>query len=628
MTFLSTWAFGFLGLIPVIVLLYLLKLKRKPVQVSTLLFWEKVLQENRQRALFQRLRQFLSLLFHLLIFLLILLALARPEWSRFVRTGASTVVILDTRARMQSVLDGGGTRFDTAKDHARGYVRHAGAGNQMALLASGATTRVVVPFTADEGALRLGIDSLEAEDATGSLDSATALAKRLLESRTGERRIIAVTGDPEFLAPDDSIEVVRIPPSPGDNVAITRFATRPLPASPETSQVMLELRNYGAKPATGNVEISFDGRLLDIKPYNLEPGGRWFEVFPTASVDLPTSRGWLTARLDSQDALAVDNVAFAVLPPRSPARVLLVSEGAWFIERMLQANDRVDFEILTPGAFNLKVADSFDAVILDRTIPADYDLGSTPGNFLFIRNTPFNVPDAEPLQAPLVSEREPANPILRLADLRNVSFLRAAKLDVPEDTKTAGWRFEVPLRAFGGPLIVSGARVREGREQRLVAFAFDVSESDLPLRIAFPLLMANTLEWLSRHEVEIPLGVRAGSAISLNPGEKVLKTPEREFSYELPDAAPDTFATETFAPSRNGFYLLRGDSGDRWIAVNTFSEDESNLHTPEMESVRQTAARLPVAGIATAWPLWIYLALAALLLFTVEWWLFHWRRTE
>ena len=66
---------------PVIVLLYLLKLKRRPVPVSTLMFWQRVLQESRRRAFFQRLRQLFSLLLHLLIFALILGALA-PAHAR------------------------------------------------------------------------------------------------------------------------------------------------------------------------------------------------------------------------------------------------------------------------------------------------------------------------------------------------------------------------------------------------------------------------------------------------------------------------------------------------------------------------------------------------------------------
>src|SRR5258708_10459363 len=102
MTFLNAWAAGFAALAPVIVLLYLLKLKRRPLPVSTLIFWQRVLEESRRRALFQKLRHLLSLLLHLLIFALILAALARPVFDRAVREGSSTVLIVDTLARMQA----------------------------------------------------------------------------------------------------------------------------------------------------------------------------------------------------------------------------------------------------------------------------------------------------------------------------------------------------------------------------------------------------------------------------------------------------------------------------------------------------------------------------------------------
>src|SRR5687768_4687139 len=125
MTFLNAWALGFAAVAPLIVLLYLLKLRRRPVTVSTLMFWQRVLQESRRRALFQRLRQLLSLLLHLLIFALILGALARPVLDRFVREGSSTVLILDTRARMQALEPDGVSRFEKARTLATSYLRQA-----------------------------------------------------------------------------------------------------------------------------------------------------------------------------------------------------------------------------------------------------------------------------------------------------------------------------------------------------------------------------------------------------------------------------------------------------------------------------------------------------------------------
>src|SRR5258708_6182849 len=138
MTFLNAWAAGFAALAPVIVLLYLLKLKRRPLPVSTLIFWQRILQESRRRALFQKLRHFLSLLLHLLIFALILGALLRPVLDRSVREGGSTVLIVDTRARMQAVEDDGSARFARAKALVAGLIRQASGERQVALISANA----------------------------------------------------------------------------------------------------------------------------------------------------------------------------------------------------------------------------------------------------------------------------------------------------------------------------------------------------------------------------------------------------------------------------------------------------------------------------------------------------------
>jgi hypothetical protein len=626
MTFLSTWAFSFLGLIPVIVLLYLLKLKRRPVKVSTLLFWQKALQQNRRRALFQRLRQFLSLLLHLLIFLLILLALAQPEWNRLVQSGASVVLLVDTRARMQALGPDGAPRFEDAKELLRQYVRHANADHRMALLVGGSETRVVVPFTSDDRALRKGVDSLETSDAGGDFNSALALAQQIASAGGGVHRIIAVTGDWNVEAPGENVEFVRLP-SAGGNVAITRFATRPLPASPETSQVLLELRNFGDATASGNVEFSFDDRLIDVKPFELKPGETKFEVFPSAPSNLPTSRGWLTARLDIEDAMAIDNVAYATLPPNRPLRVLLVSEGNWFIEKMLAANSLIEFEILEPDSFQLQMAATFDAVILDRLMPEGYDLATGPGNLLFLARTPFDVPGSALLSAPPVTESDDSSALMRMIDLRNVAFLRSTRLKLPDPQY--GWEFSEPLMAFADPLIVTGNREIKGAVQRIAAFAFDVTQSDLPLRVGFPLLMANTLQWLGGRISEAPQSLRAGQTITLDPGESIWTVPQHDFTYDLPEPNREEIATGTFTPTRNGFYLVKSAGHmDRWMAVNTFRNEESNL--PVARKMKGTPrAGFPILKASvSAWPLWFYAAISALLLFTLEWWLFHRRRTE
>jgi len=68
----------FLAAIPVIIILYLLKLRRTEVVISSTLLWLRSLQDLTANAPFQRLRKNLLLLLQILIALALGLALARP----------------------------------------------------------------------------------------------------------------------------------------------------------------------------------------------------------------------------------------------------------------------------------------------------------------------------------------------------------------------------------------------------------------------------------------------------------------------------------------------------------------------------------------------------------------------
>jgi hypothetical protein len=620
MTFLAPWATWFLAGVPIIVLLYLLKLKRRPLTVSTLLFWERVMQENRQRALFQKLRHLLSLLLHLLIFLLIVAALAKPAIDRLVRDGASVVLVIDTRARMQAIEEGGETRLAKALKEARQFVREAGPGRQMSILAAGATPHVIVPFSGDERVLLDGLASLTATDSTGDFDTALALADSLLASRKGDTRIVALTDtNAEFKIQNSKFKITSIPCGTSrDNLAITRFATRPLLNSPQTSEVLLAIKNFGRAAVRGNVEISFDGRLLDVKPFTLDPGKERIDVFPSIPRTTRSARGWLTAKLDVADALPLDNVAYAVLPTPQPRRVLLVSKGNWFLEKLLAADQQVKFELIAPDAWQPDLATKFDAVILDNFVPTGLDLATVAGNFLFLKQSPFTMPDA-PIEQPLVSDTDALHPTMRLVSLQNVTIVRAAATKLPEAAD--GWTWQAPLRSFDHPLLIAGER----REQRVAALAFDVADSDLPLRVAFPLLMANTVHWLAGEAAESVASVAAGETVPLPAGASLSAEPLTD-----PNAKADAvkFATGFFQPLRNGFYLHKEPAGASWLAVNTFSAAESDLRGEAAPATPPTSLPTLTLAAFAGWPLWQYLALAALLLFTLEWWLFHRRRTE
>ena len=665
MTLLHPAALAFLALVPLIVVLYLLKLRRQPARVSTLMFWQRVAADNRRRALFQRLRQLLSLLLHLLIFGLLLLALARPELRAFrgAEAGLSTVVVLDARARMQARTGrngGGETRFDQARRIAEGFLRRASPRQPVALLVAETSPRVLVGLTGEERPLLDGLDGVRPTDAGGRIEDAVDLARGLLASRAGGRRVVVVTDRvPANAAGSPEVETRLVPAAgagPRENVGLTRLTARALPNSPETDEVLVEVANFGARRQAGSVELSFEGRLFDVKPFDLAPGERRVDVYPAlaARTGIANPRGWLTAHLalapDAADAYAPDDDAYAVIPPPRPARVLLVTNGNWFLENLLKADDRVRFELLAPDGFQPAQAAGFDAVILDGFLPAGIDPGHDParlppGNFLFIGRLPFG-PGTEPgkrpaaLEHPIITDVDASSPLLRLVDLRDATILRAEDWTLPEPAADAGgdpWRFAAPVRSFEHPLVLTGER----RGQRLAALAFGVADSDLPLRVAFPLFMQNTLQWLTGRDgaPEADATVRAGETITLARGDTLWTRLQRAYAPingPIP-AAERLDGPAVFQPVRAGFYLVRGaDGADRWLAVDTLDAAQSALNGPAAPAGDAAPADRPaLAGAlggwwesARVWPPWVYLAGMAFVLCTLEWWGFHRRRTE
>src|SRR6185369_16026776 len=68
------------------------------------------------------------------------------------------------------------------------------------------------------------------------------------------------------------------------------------------------------------------------------------------------------------------------------------------------------------------------------------------------------------------------------------------------------------VSAGNDPVIWAG----DDGHRRVVLIGFDLSQSDLPLKVEFPILLANSLSWLAeRDATSTESAVRAGEAITI-----------------------------------------------------------------------------------------------------------------
>jgi len=173
MSFLTPLALiGGLLAIPIL-LLYMLRLRRREIPVSSTYLWQQLLLDREANTPWQRLRRNLLLLLQLLILALLVLALARPYIVVPAVSAGQTALLLDASASMNATDSPEGTRFEAARRQALEMVETMSAGDRMTVIRVAAVPEVLVPYTNDRTLLRDAINS--AQPSLASADWAAAL---------------------------------------------------------------------------------------------------------------------------------------------------------------------------------------------------------------------------------------------------------------------------------------------------------------------------------------------------------------------------------------------------------------------------------------------------------------------
>ena len=234
-----------------VVVLYILKLRRRPVPVPFSPLWARILRDKEATSLFSRLKRLLSLLLQLAILALLVISLGDPRSAVEVVKGRNLVVLVDTSASMKAA-DGGpgkGTpRIDQAKEAIRKVVRGLGASDRMLLASMDASVTPLSPMTGDAARLETALDDLRASDCRADFPRGLRYALDTLRG-THEPEIVVVSdgvlGEArDGLGPvklgDTKLSFLQVG-SGKRNVGITQFSVRRYPLDKARYEVMIEV---------------------------------------------------------------------------------------------------------------------------------------------------------------------------------------------------------------------------------------------------------------------------------------------------------------------------------------------------------------------------------------------------
>jgi hypothetical protein len=671
--------------------LYLLKTERRRLVVPYVRLWMRVLGERRTEALWRRLKRWVSLLVQLVILGLLIAALGEPEPARNAE-GRTIAFVIDASASMQATdVPPLGSRLDRARQAARELAAGLGPADRATVIRLDGQPLALGGLTGDERDLGQRIDGIAATDGPADLEGALRLAADVL--RGHPHPVVVLIGDGAW--PRDVLDRVRLNPSApppagatvtaaaaprldaidlagidlrylpvgtsGDNLGIIGFSVRRYRQNRASFEVLVEVQSFAAEPARTRLEILQDGEVIDVEPLELKGGERVQRVLPDlAGITTGASAGTrLEARLSPvvtaqgpsgasdasapgrRDFLPLDDRAYAVLAPRTQERVLLVSSGNLFLEAALLLNENAAIDKVAPTAYVPEQAARYDVVIFDGVTPPEPP--ATAALYLDPQGpaSPFRIVRDEP--AVLVTEVAERHPVMRWVTLRDLNVKRSSVFALaPGDVALVS-----SLRA---PILV--ARERGAGRPRQLALGFDVRHSDLPLRVAFPVLLVNALDWLGEASVgeeESPL--RSGRVWRLPAPQDVAGAAKagdlaagtvRTLRVRDPEGrshrVPVVEGFGHFQAGRAGFYEVdvpgqdgsRNGQERRLLAANLADAAESAIRpAPAGELVIGGQRLAPPEGFvrrpARAW--WMLLLLFALALSLVEWVGYHRRVT-
>jgi hypothetical protein len=654
MTFLAPAA-GLIGAavgVPLLVALYLLKLRRKPLKVSSTLLWEQAVQDLQANVPLRWLKWSWLLLVQMGALGCLLIALARPAVPGTAGVAARTILVIDCSASM-SARDGDGgplgeqrTRLEEAKRDALALVeqmrRASGLRAEGMVVAMGATTRVVRGFTSDTRELRDAIDAIGPTDQPANLDevvqiaSAAALAGTDSE-REGPRTALVVFSDGslapcrERLPGSVDLRLVRVGPDPTDasrtlpdNLGIVAIGARRDTDNPGLALVFVRVTNAGSSAAETTLTCSADGAPAGLLPLSVPaatcgadgavtPG----EAAGTLELDRPAG-GLLVVNIPRADLLDADNTAATVLRPVSKPRILVVgpndsndpyasARGVFGIDRFLLGALRdlepgevrpMDAASYRQGA---KTFGNYDLIVFDRVEPISLPLVPTI-------SIGAGVPIAGLTIVPLPADRVPdaatrfiswkrTSPILKNAALDAVLVSPPMRMTIVEGGTGATDQPERPVvtpLAFGtgGPLIALALEPGVRGVKRL-ALAFDLVRTNWGQDVSFPVFVSSAVDYLTgRGEAAAGRSQTTAEpmAVAAAPGAtRIRVSGAEEFAADVPTAKDGAGASVSLGlPRRAGVYQCEG-------AAPEFDRIAANL-VDARESALGTERSISVGG--------------------------------
>lgn len=641
MTVVTPFAGLLLGaiVIPLLLLLYFLRLRRLTMEVSSTMLWERAVEDLHANTPFQRLRPSTLLLLQILALALVVIALMQPQIEGGRPKEGTHVILIDRSGSMTATNEDGVSRLEEAKERAIDLVDqiHGGgifssSGGETMVIAFSDHAEVVSPFTDSIQQLTSAIRSIEPTHGRSILSESLTLARAYTTNVDPEKDGLSSSESAQLelfsdgriqdiseqaLQRGESLQYHMVGSTDARNIGISTIDAQRKTESSEEVQVFLSLHNTNPENETVDIELHIDGVPIGAQQVTI-PAQQDNLPGTTSMVFVPfliSKSGVVSAKILTKDALEIDNQASLIIPPAKELKVLLAEEGAPIVQTVLGGMPLAELKVVSGSTLNEMLAnghaDAFDVIVV-----RDVLLSTLPrGAYLIFGKPPpitsFDTYVEGEAQVMLVAREE--HPVMRFVRYEEIVVTQGYDVvtDQSVDTLLEGSQWPAVL-AYRGDGI------------QLIYVSFDPANSNWPYLRSFPFFVFNGVQFLGLRGDQLTASSKqVGQSIT----EHVLDSKTIELvepDGSIHEVLVDVNGEASWGPIRlTGVHTIQSNKATHSLVAINSPTSETILASRKQISIGATEISTTHASGQSFIQLWPWALGAVLAVLLAEWWVYQ-----
>lgn len=596
MKFLYLWPFFLLLLIPIIIIMYLLKQKAVDMPISSLFLWKEMYRNVEANTPWEKLKKNWLLILQIITVIALIIALASP----YIMSGSAgadhAIIVIDNSASMNALYDEEHTRLETAVEEAEDYVRSLKTGTGISIITSNSKATLVLSNSDDKTQAISELKAIEPNYTAGDCVAGIEMVKSMQTQWDSVETVCFTDTNVSMEQVEGYIVDMYIPVN---NTSVDYVGHG---VNNGKLVVLAKISNHGSEPITTDVNLYGDEELIQIKTLTIDAASSQVVYFD----DVVFEGNALSVEISGQDGLKADNVCYDVLEDEKTTKVLLMTEANVYLEKALMLVDGIEITKSNDiSSFTDFTSQEYDLYIFDGMAP---DVLPTEGNMIFMNVSCDELYETvSPMGGVMVSAAN--HTLTEYLDELSFGVSNVYALEKPDWGETF---LEVGDTCVGF--------IGKKDNQTICVIGFDFHNSDLPLKMEFPILVYNIVNECTSSGLVGETVVSAGDTVSIN-GKLNVKLPK----VTKPDGSETELTdyrmnyTDTY---QLGVYLVEQHQGnarvERAFAVNFPSSESVITQAPSAMVTEENAdtVKTTVNGMLNLRNLVILIALGLL---GVEW---------